>query len=305
MATPRLISDDVDPSPLSTPLGFAFSGRTAPNRLMKGAMSERLSSWSFTNTEARGIPSPTLIRAYQHWGEGGIGLILTGNMMIDLDHLEAPGNMIIPSAAPFSGERFDQFRDLAAAAKAHGSLVVAQVSHPGRQTPGYIQPHPISASEIQLMKVVNGETYAKPRAATREDIANIVEGFAHAAEYLDKAGYDGIQLHGAHGYLLSQFLSSSTNHRTDEYGGTLSNRVRLIIEIKNAISTRVRNGFIIGIKINSVEFQDKGFQPEEAKELCRVLEKSQFDFVELTGGTFENWVLGSKRASTIEREAVC
>jgi len=304
-STPRFECADVDPSPLGQPLQFAFSGRTAPNRFMKGAMSERLASFSVNNPDARGIPSPALIQAYKSWGEAQIGINLTGNVMIDPGHLETAGNPVIPQHAPFSGERFERFQQLAAAGKAGGMLIIAQVGHPGRQTPKHLQPNPISASDVQVKGDPMGMTFGKPRAATQEDIANIIDGFAHAAEYLDKAGFDGIQLHGAHGYLLSQFLSPTTNLRTDQYGGDLKNRMRLIIEVRDEIAKRVRKEFVVGIKINSVEFQEKGFQPDEAKQLCQALEEHAFDFVELSGGTYENWPLADqKRASTVEREAV-
>jgi 2,4-dienoyl-CoA reductase-like NADH-dependent reductase (Old Yellow Enzyme family) len=148
-----------------------------------------------------------------------------------------------------------------------------------------------------------GMTFGKPRAATEEDIANVIEGFAHAAEYLEKAGYDGIQLHGAHGYLLAQFLSQTTNKRTDKYGGSLGNRARIILEIAQEIRNRVKPSFIVGIKLNSVEFQDKGFQPEEAQKLCALLEENRFDFVELSGGTYESLAFGHKKESTKKREA--
>ena len=304
-STPRLECADVDPSPLGQPLHFAFSGRTAPNRFLKGAMSERLASFSSDNLDARGILSPALIHAYKCWGEGQIGVSLTGNVMIDPDHLEAAGNPVIPRGADFSGERFERFKELATAGKAKGCLIIAQVGHPGRQTPEHLQPHPISASDVQVKAGTQGMIFGKPRPATKEDIANIIDGFAHAAEYLDKAGFDGIQLHGAHGYLLSQFLSPTTNLRTDEYGGDLKNRMRLILEVRDEIAKRVRKDFVVGIKVNSVEFQEKGFQPDEAKELCQALEEHQFDFVELSGGTYENWPLSQhKRESTMEREAV-
>ncbi|KAL1858526.1 hypothetical protein Plec18170_002725 [Paecilomyces lecythidis] len=303
-STPRFECADVDPSPLGRPLTFAFSGRTAPNRFLKGAMSERLSSFSYDDIESRGIPTQTLINAYRRWGEGQIGLSLTGNVMIDPEHLETAGNAVIPRNAPFSGERFDRFREMATAAKANGSLLVAQVSHPGRQASKDLQPNPISASDIPVKEGTFGMSFGKPRPATEEDIAAIIDGFAHAAEFLEKAGFDGIQLHGAHGYLLSQFLSESTNLRTDKYGGDLKNRMRLILEVRDEIAKRVSKNFIVGIKINSVEFQEKGFQPEEARELCRSLEEHEFDFVELSGGTYENFPLtGAKRPSTLDREA--
>ncbi|KAJ5545913.1 hypothetical protein N7494_003498 [Penicillium frequentans] len=301
---PRFESADVDPSPLGKPLTFTFSGRTAPNRFLTGAMSERLASFTLADIENRGVPSPELINVYKNRGTAGIGMNLTGNVMIDPGHLEAAGNPIIPRHAPFSGERFERFQELAAGAKAQGSLIVAQVGHPGRQTPEYLQPNTISASAVPMKADNLGMTFATPRAATEEDIAGVIEGFAHAAEYLDKAGFDGLELHGAHGYLLSQFLSPTTNHRTDRYGGSLENRMRLIVEVREAIAKRVSPDFIVGIKINSVEFQEKGFQPEEAKELCKTLEDNKFDFVELSGGTYENWPLSdAKRASTVGREA--
>lgn len=124
--------------------------------------------------------------------------------MIDNEHLEAAGNMTIPSDAQFEGERFEAFRALASAAKAEGSLIVAQISHPGRQVSEAIQKHPISASDVQLKANMGGMTFGISRAATQEDIADVINGFAHAAEYLEKAGFDGINLHGAHGYLLAQ-----------------------------------------------------------------------------------------------------
>lgn len=301
----RYESEQVDASPLGKPLHFTFADRTAPNRFLKAAMTERLSSWDPKNLQARGIPSPELINVYKRWGEGQYGVILTGNLMIEYDQLEAPGNLIIPPDASFSGERFDAFKAMASAAKAHGSLVVAQLSHPGRQTEQRLQPNPVSASDVQLKGEIMGMRFAQPHAATEEEIKKITQSFAHAAEYVHKAGYDGVQLHGAHGYLLAQFLSQTTNKRTDKYGGSLSNRARIIIEIADAIREKVgtSSGFVLGIKINSVEFQESGFQPEEAKELVSLLESHSFDFVELSGGTYESLAFKHKRESTKKRES--
>jgi 2,4-dienoyl-CoA reductase-like NADH-dependent reductase (Old Yellow Enzyme family) len=264
MAPKRYETEHKDPAPLGKPLDFAFSKKTAQNRFLKGAMTERLSSWDPQNLEARGVPSKNLINVYRRWGEGEFGVILTGNIMIEYDHLEAAGNPIIPRGSPYSGERFDAFKEMATQSKKHGSLIVGQVSHPGRQVADAIQKSPVSASDVQLEGNVMGMTFAKPRAATDEDIKNIIEGFAHAAEYMEKAGYDGIQLHGAHGYLLAQFLSPSTNKRTDKYGGSLENRARLITEIGQEVRKRTSSSFVLGIKLNSVEFQEKGFDTAEA-----------------------------------------
>jgi len=303
MGPRRYEAEKKDFSPLAQPLEFTFANKTAQNRFLKGAMTERLSSWDPQNLEARGVPSKNLINVYRRWGEGEFGVILTGNIMVEYDHLEAAGNPIIPRGSPYSGERFEGFKELATQSKKHGSLIVGQVSHPGRQVAENIQKKPISASDVQLEGDVMGMTFAKPRAATDEDIKNIIEGFAHAAEYLEKAGYDGIQLHGAHGYLLAQFLSPSTNRRTDKYGGSLENRARLIIEISQEIRRRTSKSFIVGIKLNSVEFQEKGFDTNEAATLCKLLEDNSFDFVELSGGTYEQLAFGHKRESTKKREA--
>jgi 2,4-dienoyl-CoA reductase-like NADH-dependent reductase (Old Yellow Enzyme family) len=148
-----------------------------------------------------------------------------------------------------------------------------------------------------------GMEFAKPHAATQQEIDTIKDGFAHAAEYLEKSSYDGIELHGAHGYLFAQFLSPSTNQRTDKYGGSLENRLRIIVETAEEIRKRVSKDFIIGIKINSVEFQEKGFSPEEAKKLCQALEAARFDYVELSGGTYESLAFEHKRESTKKRES--
>ncbi|KAK6406346.1 hypothetical protein LTR95_018672 [Oleoguttula sp. CCFEE 5521] len=300
----RYESSQTDASPLGQPLMFPFSKRTAPNRFLKGAMTERLSSWSPTSLPARGIPSKALQDVYRHWGRGEIGLSLTGNILIEYDHLEARGNPIITPEDPLEGERFQEFTEMAKVGKeGNDGLLVAQISHPGRQVEDRIQPHPISASDVQLAGTVIGLTFAKPRAATKTDIARIIEGFAHAAEYLEKADFDGVELHGAHGYLLAQFLSPTTNLRTDEYGGSLENRARLITEIAAAIQARTKPDFVLGIKLNSVEFQDGGFTTEDARDLCALLEKSKFDFVELSGGTYESLAFTHKRDSTRAREA--
>lgn len=192
---------------------------------------------------------------------------------------------------------------MGAVSKAHGSLVVAQVSHPGRQVENRIQKDPVSASDVQLEGNIMGMQFAKPHAATQEEIDNIVEGFAHAAEYLEKAGYDGIELHAAHGYLLAQFLAQTTNKRTDKYGGSIENRARIIVEIAQEVRKRTSSSFILSIKLNSVEFQKGGLTAEESKEVCKILEASKFDFVELSGGTYEELAFVHKRDSTKKREA--
>ncbi|KAK4452509.1 hypothetical protein QBC34DRAFT_26428 [Podospora aff. communis PSN243] len=301
---PRFPSAPTDPTPLAQPLHFPFSNLTAKNRFHKSPITERLSTWHPTDLSARGIPTPELINVYRRWGQGGFGTIATGNVMIDPLNLEAAGNPIIPLSAPFSGERFDRFREMAAAAKAEGSLCVVQLSHAGRQAPANIQPHPVSASDVHLAENAVGGVFAPPRALTREEIREVVNGFAHAAEFCYRAGFDGVELHGAHGYLLAQFLAQGTNKREDEYGGLLSNRARIVMEIVREVKRRVpEEGFMVGIKINSVEFQKGGFGTEECRWLCGELQRQRLDFVELSGGTYEVLAFEHKRESSRRREA--
>lgn len=269
-----------------------------------------MSSWSLTDLPARGIPGPDCINLYRRFGDAELGTILTGNTMLDFDQLQAPGNAIIPPKAPLSGPRFEAFKAVATAARAHGSLVLSQICHPGRQVAANINQNPISASDVQLEGNVFGALFAKPRAATQENIDYLVGLFADAAVYLHAAGYDGMELHAAHGFLLAQFLSLRTNKRTDAYGGpSIRNRGRIILEIATEVRKRLpveSTGFVLGIKLNSVEFMEDAFLPADCAELCNLLEtEGQFDFVELSGGTFEKLGFNNagKRDSTKNREA--
>jgi 2,4-dienoyl-CoA reductase-like NADH-dependent reductase (Old Yellow Enzyme family) len=300
----RYPSRDIDPAPLGQPLAFAFSGRTTKNRVMKAAMTEYMCTYSVTDKQARGFPTPEYTTLYRTWGAGGFGVVLTGNILLGPDDIEGPGNAIIPADAAFDGPRFEAFRELARAGKAGGPLFLGQLNHPGRQVFETIQPNPVSASDVQLMKEVMGMKFAKPHPASLDEIRDIKAAFVHAAVYLEAAGFDGIQLHGAHGYLLAQFLSQATNLRTDAYGGSLENRARIITEIADDIRAQTRDDFILAIKINSVEFQDKGFSAEEAAQLCELLEAHRFDFVDLSGGTYQDdtWTRW-ERESTKNREA--
>ncbi|QRV93333.1 NADH:flavin oxidoreductase/NADH oxidase [Ceratobasidium sp. AG-Ba] len=291
---------------LGESIHLPFSGKVAKSRFLKGAMTERMSSWDQHDLSKRGIPSNRLVRLYEEWGKGGYGIILTGNVMIHPEQLEAPGNPVLyaPHETP---ERLEQFRKLAAGAKAQGSIVIMQISHAGRQVASFVNPNPVSAGDVKLDDRM-GMSFGKPTPLTKDGIKEVVDWFAYAAETAHRTGYDGVQLHGAHGYLLAQFLSQTTNNRSDEYGGSIHNRARIIREITAAIRSKVRDpSFVIGIKINSTEFQEKGFQPEEAAELCKELEAIEMDFVELSGGTYERLAFSNDdskpRGSTKKREA--
>ncbi|KAI1103169.1 NADH oxidase [Jackrogersella minutella] len=304
MPPTRYPGRDVDPSSLGTPLALPFSGAVLPNRLMKVAMTERMASWDPDDMDASGIPTQQLLDLYGHWGDGGWGAVVTGNIIVDPTHLEAPGNMILALSSPFSGPRFEGYRRLAVAGKRGGSVFLAQLNHPGRQTEHALQADPVSASAVQLTKGYGAlSRYGKPHAASASEIEGIKAAFVHAAVYLSEAGFDGVELHAAHGYLLAQFLSPTTNRRSDAYGGSLSNRARLITEIADGIRGAAAPGFVLAIKINSVEFQDAGFSADEAAQLVELLEAHRFDIIELSGGTYEAPGWHHKKESTRKREA--
>ena len=146
-------------------------------------------------------------------------------------------------------------------------------------------------------------TFAQTREATPADIEYLTQSFVHAAEYLEAAGFDGIELHGAHGYVLAQFLSPRTNKRSDDYGGSLTNRMRILIGIAREIRTRTSQSFILGVKLNSVEFQEGGFTADEAAIVANALQDVGVDFVELSGGTLEKVGHEWTKETTLRREA--
>lgn len=284
---------------LASPVTFK-GGRAAPNRILKSAMTERLCTYHETDLGARGKPTPEYIRLYKVWGEGQIGTIILGNIPIHRENLEAKGNPIIDRDSPW--DPVEAFKPVIAAANAHGSLVIGQLTHGGRQTPSYINPNPVSASESKCPDCI-GITFSKARALSIEEIKDLVDRWAYAAEVLYKAGADGAQLHCAHGYLLSQFLSPRINQRTDQYGGSLDNRSRIIFEIVSEIKNRITDPkFILSIKYNSHDFIDGGFSVEDSKEMAKKMEAAGVELIELSGGTYEHVPFIAMKESTQRRE---
>lgn len=262
---------------LAEPVQFAFSGREARNRFCKAATTERMSTWDPTDRAKCGIPTTEVIRLFSRFGRGRPGIIVTGAVTVDPAYLEAAGNSIIPPNSPLEGERFDCFTALANAAKAHGSLILGQLNHTGRQTMANLHPDHVSASDIQLERNELNLKYNKPHPATDAEIAAIVSSFSHAAAYLEAAGFDGIQLNAAHGYLFAQFLSPRTNKRPDKYGGSLENRARLLPDVIHAVRSRCSRQFVISIKLNCIEYQPEAITLDEVKTMCGWLEAASVD----------------------------
>ena len=158
-------------------------------------------------------------------------------------------------------------------------------AHGGRQVPSHVNKHPVSASDTQCPEAM-GMTFAPARALTVDEIHDLVQRWGWASEQLYKAGADGMQMHCAHGYLGSQFLSPRVNKRTDQYGGNFENRARFIMEVFAEVRKRVPDTkFMMTIKINSADFADGGFSAEECEAMCEKLEAVGVDLIELSGGT--------------------
>ncbi|KAH9819697.1 hypothetical protein DFH28DRAFT_1105412 [Melampsora americana] len=289
----------VDIKVLTTPVTFK-GGLSAPNRVLKSAMTEKLCTYSETDLNERGKPTPEYLRLYKLWGEGQIGIIVLGNIPIHRENLEAKGNAIIDRDS--SWDPVEAFRPVIAAAKAHGSLVIGQLTHAGRQTATEVNPNPVSSSETKCPDTF-GMSFSKARALTVEEIKDLVNRWAYGAEVLYKAGAHGAQLHCAHGYLLSQFLSPRVNCRTDEYGGSFENRSRIVFEIITEIKKRVTDPkFILSIKYNSHDFIEGGFSVEDSQKMAKRMEAAGVELIELSGGTYEYVPFEEKKDSTRRRE---
>ncbi len=268
-------------------------GTTLPNRIAKSAMSENMST-------KKQEPTPDLIRAYQTWAKGGAGLIVTGNIMIDHRALGEPRNVVVEDKRDFK-----LLQDWANTVKGTGAHLWAQINHPGRQAMEEINSTLYAPSAVPLVPIGRKNPSKKiPKALTKVEIKNIIERFGNTALILKEAGFTGVQIHGAHGYLVSQFLSPYTNVREDKWGGSIENRTRFVIEVYRNIREKTGKNFPIGIKMNSADFQKGGFSEEESMEVIKMLSAEGFDLIEISGGTYEApAMMGKRKDSTKKREA--
>lgn len=261
--------------PFAAPLTLA-SGETLSNRLAKGAMTEGLA-------DAAGRPTEGHRRLYATWGRGGAGLLITGNVVIDGRHLERPGNVVLDREP--DAEMQQGLKAWAEAARAGGAGVWMQLSHAGRQTPRLINPRPKAPSAIAV--ALPGNQFGTPEPLTEDEIRQLIERFAAAARTARESGFTGVQIHGAHGYLISAFLSPRANTRTDAWGGSLANRARFLREIVRAVRVRVGRDFTVAVKLNSADFQKGGFAFDESLEVARWMEEDGVDVLEISGGSYE------------------
>ena len=258
-------------APLKLPCGAEI-----PNRLCKAAMTEGLAS-------PAGAPTPALNQLYGIWSEGGAGLLLSGNVQIDGDHLERPGNVIIDGEV--SATMQTALEAWAAAGTRGGNHFWAQISHAGRQCQKVVNPRPKAPSAVKLG--LPGGQFGEPQPMSEDDIEAVIAGFARCAKVMINAGFTGVQLHAAHGYLLSQFLSPRSNQREDQWGGSLENRARLLLSCVARVRAAVGPAVPISVKLNSADFQRGGFDFDESLQVAKWLEEASVDLIEVSGGTYE------------------
>lgn len=257
--------------PLSLPCGAIL-----PNRIGKGAMTEGMAT-------PDGVPTPELERLYGIWSDGGAGMLLSGNIQIDRDHLERPGNVVIDK--PADDAMMAALKSWTAVATRGGNHFWAQISHAGRQTQSNVNKHPKAPSAVKLG--LPGGQFGEPVALTIQEIEELVDRFALAAKTCQDAGFTGVQIHSAHGYLLSSFLSPRANQRTDDYGGSLEDRARFLLSAVAKVRAAVGPDFPISVKLNSADFQKGGFAFEDSLQVVQWLEAASVDLIEISGGTYE------------------
>lgn len=270
--------------PLSLPCG-----QVLPNRIMKAALSEALG-------DKRNAPDHRLEQLYSTWSRGGYGLLITGNVMVDRMQLGEPGNIVIEDE-----RNLDALSRWAKSTQDAGVPIWVQLNHPGRQSNLLALGHtPVAPSPIPL----NLPGASTPRELTAAEIEDIIERFATAAAVCEAAGFNGVQVHGAHGYLVAQFLSPLSNQREDDWGGDPERRMRFVLEVVRRIRARVSPGFAVGIKLNSADFQRGGFTEDESRGVVAALAQEGLDLIEVSGGSYEQpAMMGTAAASTRAREA--
>ncbi|MFI5831902.1 NADH:flavin oxidoreductase/NADH oxidase family protein [Streptomyces sp. NPDC051578] len=270
------------------------NGSWLPNRVAKAAMEESLAR------QPGQLPGPEIEELYRRWARGGSGLVITGNVMVDRRALTSPRTIVLDAGTPL-----EPFRRWASAAGSAGGHVWMQINHPGRQVRSDLPGVAWAPSEIGISLGKHTSAFARPTAMDETDIAATIARFATTAALAEEAGFHGVQIHAAHGYLLSQFLSPLVNRRSDRWGGSLENRSRLLMEIVKAVRAQVSESFAVGVKINTADFQRGGFDTDEVARVLGFLDGLGVDLVELSGGSVESAATMGRTAdeTLLDREA--
>ncbi|VXC57264.1 2,4-dienoyl-CoA reductase [Pseudomonas sp. 8Z] len=278
--------------PLFDPLTLP-NGSVLPNRIAKAAMEENMA-------DADHAPSERLLRLYRTWSEGGVGLLISGNVMIDRRAMTGPGGVVLEDET-----HLPRFAQWARIGRANGAQFWLQINHPGRQMQAGMGQPTWAPSAVALELGNLSKRFATAQQMPPAVIQEVIERFTRTACLAEQAGFTGVQIHAAHGYLLSQFLSPLSNRRNDQWGGSLENRARLLLEVVKAVRAEVSADFAVAVKLNSADFQRGGFSVEDAQHVVRLLDGLGVDLIELSGGSYEAPAMqGQARdGRTLAREA--
>lgn len=251
------------------------NGVVIKNRFVKAAMNEAMGTRDLQ-------PKKEISRLYEQWANGGAGLIITGNVMVDKNNLAEPGNVVFDD-----NSNMDILKQWAKSGQKNGAKVMVQINHPGKQAPKTVAKKPVAPSLVKIEGSI-GNMFNEPRELSNSEVKDLVKKFAKAAKISKDAGFDGVEIHAAHGYLINQFLSPFDNRRTDEYGGDIDNRMRFLKEIYLAMREQVGGEFPIGLKINSTDFKEGGFSEEDSIYVVQKMDELGIDFIEVSGGNYES-----------------
>ena len=265
-----------------------LGGIPLDNRIIRSATTMGLA-------DKAGRPVEELIRKYVELAQGGVGAIITGMAGIQKD-----GRIAIPAALMIHEDKaIPEYKKVTKAVHAHNRPIILQLAHAGRQTRSAVTGcHKVAPSAVRH----NYFNETMPKALTELEIQEIISNFISAIERARKAGFDGVQLHAAHGYLLSDFLSSHANRRTDQWGGSIENRFRIIREIFKGAKT-IAGDYPVLVKINAYDKRRKGMRLEEALEIARLLQEAGCAAIEVSCGTIEDGFV-TLRAPEIPVEAL-
>ncbi|SFE22793.1 oxidoreductase [Roseivivax sediminis] len=259
------MKDPASSDPLFTPLDLPCGARLS-HRVLKAAMSDALG-------DGAGRPTDVQARLYARWAEGGAALCIVGEVQPLTDAAEAPGNLVLaPEADP------EDFAKLTRSGRRGGTHLWAQLGHAGALTPPEIG-RPRGPSALDLPGLNCAEIGA-------DEIRALPQIYAGAAQRARQAGFSGVEIHAAHGFLLSQFLSPLFNRRDDEYGGSLRRRMRLLLEVVEAVRAGVGPAFPVGLKINATDRLEGGTTEGDALEVLSSLEGLGLDLIDISGGTY-------------------
>ncbi len=252
-----------------------INGMKLSNRFVRSA------TWEGMAADDGGC-TPKLIDLMANLAKGGVGLIISGHAYVQKEGQAAPGQLGI-----YKDELISGFQNMTDAVHANGAKIVMQLSHGG-----FFASSKLTGQTPKAPSIVEGVVKSPRKEMTADDIQQVVIAFAEGATRAKKAGFDGVQIHSAHGYLLSQFLSPAFNQRTDEYGGDIQNRNRIHIAVLRGIRQALGDDVPVLIKMNCQDFIDNGLSIQDSLQAAKMLAAEGIDAIELSGG-----ILISKKLS--------